>query len=213
METEKKTFSLKSIKRWLIGGVIVVLALLGYSRLNDEYNESVRRESQLSMLFLSNQNELSAYVSTFYEEASVANMKSEKMTKFMTDAVRGRYDKNGGFDGSAMVSMLKEAYPDMKEFGTFDKIIQHVKAGRESFKGKQEYLLDQIRTYKNWYREGFVRGYVMKKFIPSVHLEARIGDKVVTGKEALDLMERIILTGDTKKAYETGVMDPLTMPK
>jgi hypothetical protein len=203
----------KTLKRLAYGAVAVIALLLSYSCINGEYNESVRKETQLSALFSSNQNELSAYVSSFFEQANVANAKSEKMTKFMTDAIRGRYDKGGGFDGSAMISMIKEAYPDAKEFGIYDKIMAFVKAGRESFKGKQDYLLDQIRAYKVWYKEGIVRGLIMKKFIPSNNLEARIGDKVYTGKEALNMMERIILDSQTKKAYESGTMDPLQMPK
>lgn len=213
--TEAAGFSLtmKSLKKWLIWGGLAIAALLFYGKINGEYNQSVVKETNLSALFVSNQNELSAYVSSFYEQAGVANMKSEKMTKFMTDAIRGRYDKGGGFDGSAMMSMIKEAYPDVKEFGIYDKILAFVKAGREAFKGKQDYLLDQIRTYKVWYKEGIIRGIIMQKFIPSHNLEARIGDKVYYGKDALEKMETIILDKQTKNAYETGTMDPLQMPK
>jgi len=203
-----------SLKKALIMGGLALLLLLLYSCANSEYNESVHKETQLSALFLSNQNDLSAYVTSFYEQAGVANMKSEKMDKFMADAIRGRYDKQGGgFDGSALVSMIKEAYPDLKEFSIYDKMLDFIKAGRAEFKGKQDYLLDQIRTYKVWYKEGLLRGIVMQKFIPSNNLVARIGDKVYHGKEALDMMEHIILDRATLKAYESGTMDPLQMPK
>jgi hypothetical protein len=202
-----------SIKKWLVTAGIALSFLLLYSCVNSEYNDSVHKETQLSALFLDNQNELSAYITSFYEQAGVANMKSEKMDKFVTDAIRGRYDKSGGFDGSAFVSMIKEAYPDLKEFGIYDKILAHVKMGRELFKGRQTYLLDQIRTYKVWYKEGLLRGIVMQKFIPSNNLVARIGDKVYTGKDALNMMERIITDSTTKKAYESGTLDPLQMPK
>ncbi|HXK37897.1 MAG TPA: hypothetical protein VJ579_02420 [Candidatus Paceibacterota bacterium] len=208
------SFSWKKLKKWVYGAIAIIALLLSYSCVNDTYNESVPQETALSALFLSNQNELSSYVSGFYEQAGIANMKSDKMTKFMTDAVTGRYDKEGGgFDGSAMVSMIKEAYPGTNEFGIYDKILPFVKAGREAFKGKQDYLLDQIRTYNNWRRKGFARAYILKYFFPTNNLQARIGDKVYYGKEALEKMERIILDSQTKKAYETGVMDPLQMPK
>lgn len=201
---------------------MVVLGALGagllslYGFVNSVRNEGVGLETQLNAQYLANQNELSTFVSSFYEQVGVANLKSEKMDQIITDAVKGRYEGDGGGgygQGSPFFSAIVESYPDVKSLDIYDKIVSFVQSGRESYKNKQDKLLDQMRAYDTWRRTGLVRSQVVATLgFPSENLEARVGAKVVTGAAAREQMLLIVTTSDTKKAYETGTMEPLKVP-
>lgn len=192
---------------------VVALALYGY--VNGVRNEGLSMETQLSAQYLANQNELSTYVSSFYEQVGVANLKSEKMDQIITDAVKGRYEGEGGGygQGSPFFSAIVEAYPDVKGLDIYDKIVTFIQAGREAYKAKQDKLLDQLRGYDLWREQGLLRSQVVQFLgFPSKNLKAQIGTKVARGDDALAQMYLIVTTSDTKKAYETGTMEPLKVP-
>jgi hypothetical protein len=48
--------------------------------------------------------------------------------------------------------------------------------------------------------------------IPDDELQARIGKTVTRGRDAEDQMWTIVTTSSTQKAYDTGTMDPLSVP-
>lgn len=206
-------------------GLIITLAILAglfifgvsiFSTLNSYQKDGVSQETALSAQYLDNQNELSSYIATFYETIGVANLKSDKMDKILTDAVKGRYDgKTSAQPGQGQLfSAIVEAYPDIQNaMGIYDKIVDFIRAGREAFKQKQTKLLSMLQTYDNWRQSGLIRPAVLRVMgFPSDALEARIGSNVKRGAAARDQMYLIVLTGDALKAYETGRQDPLPIP-
>lgn len=200
----------------VLGAVGVGLLSL-YGFVNSTRNEGIGLETQLNAQYLANQNELSTFVSSFYEQVGVANLKSAKMDQILTDAVKGRYEgKDGGGYGqgsSPFFSAIVEAYPDVKSLDIYDKIVSFIQSGRESYKNKQDKLLDQMRAYDTWRKSGLVRSQVVATLgFPSENLEARVGTNVVRGVAAREQMLLIVTTSDTKKAYETGTMEPLKPP-
>jgi len=211
-----------------IGTVIAIAVVAGllisglgfYGYINGARTEGIGYETRLNAQYLDNQNELSTYVSSFYEQIGVGNLKSEKMTLFVTEAIKGKFeDKNGGKAdygrGGAFFSALVEAYPVVgQQFDIYDKIVTFIQAGREAYKNKQSKLLDQLRAYDFWRQDGMVRSWVVSSWLgfPSQVLEARIGTTVVRGAQARDQMYLIVTTSSTKRAYESGEMEPLTVP-
>ena len=195
--------------------VVVSLVLLGFSGLygylNNVRNTTINLETSLNAQYEDNQNELSNYVSSFYEKFRLAKFKSEKLNQILTDAIKGRYDKEGaGFGkGSPFFSAIVEAYPNLAELSVFDKIVDYVSAGREAFKNKQSKLLDQLRGYENWRKEGLLQNLVIEKAVGYPALKARVGKNYVSGAEALEQMHQIVLASEAKKAFESGTMDPL----
>lgn len=201
----------------LIGAVVVaalIMAIAGvYGYVDAERNAGIGMETQLNAQYLDNQNELSAYISSVYEQIGVAKLKSEKMNQILTDAVKGRYEgengKMGYGKGTPFFSAIVEAYPNL-DLTIFDKIATFVAAGREAYKNKQTKLLDQLRAYDRWRQEGLIHSQVVRVIgFPSDALEARVGTTVYRGKEAREKMYLIVLASDAKKAYETGTMEPL----
>ena len=205
-------------KKWLvIGGIaalaiIIVLYVIG--KMSSLQQEGVRMETQLNAQYVSNQNELSTYTSTFYETIGVANLKSDKMDQIITDAVKGRYEGHTSArpGQGQLFSAISEAYPNL-DLNVYDKIVEQIKAGRESYKQQQNKLLGMIATYDNWRASGlFQPAFIRFLGFPSDHLEARIGKDVKHGKDALEQMKLIVTTSSTQNAYETGTQDPLTVP-
>lgn len=199
-------------------GVVGAL-LLGVFGIYGKYNSlqmtAASYETGLNAQYLDNQNELSTYISKFYESVGIANLKSDKMDQIISDAVKGRYDGNSSakVGGGQLFSSIKEAYPTL-DMSQYDRILDLISAGRDSYKQKQSKLIDMLRAFDAW-RVG--SGAINKLLIGWMHipddeLQARIGKTVTRGREAEDQMWTIVTTASTQKAYDTGTMDPLTIP-
>lgn len=212
------------MKRGFIGVgaaiAIVVLAFLVfvcvslYSYANTLRNQSVGYETQLTAQYLANQAYLSAYVGGFYEQVGIANLKSEKMDKILTDAVKGRYEKSGGFSpNGALFSAIKEAYPDLGGLNIFDKMMDYISSKREGYRADQQKLLDMLRSYDKWREEGILQSWIIKSIlnVPSERLEARIGESVLKGQSARDKMYQIVLTEGITESYQKGTMKALSV--
>ena len=106
---------------------------------------------------------------------------------------------------------ITEAYPDLAGLNSYDKIMDYVSAGRESYKAIQDKLLDELRVYDIWRKQGIIDSFIIASVlgVPSDNLVASIGETSFHGKDALKKMNEIVLASDAKKAYETGTMDPL----
>jgi hypothetical protein len=205
-------------KGWIVSLLVLMVVSVGgltcYGYANDLRNEGIQLETSLTAQYASNQNELSTYISTFYEQLGLANRKSAVMDTILTHAVQGRYGENGFSAKGAFFSAVQEAYPDLtSNLAVYDKIMDHVSSGRQAFKGKQDQLLDRVRNYKNWLDQGFVQHSIIQFFgFPSDRLEAKVGGKTLAaGRIALAQMENIIVTGSTVEAYTTGRQDPLSV--
>lgn len=208
---------------FLFGGIaaaliaVIVLVTSCYSYTNNVRNTGIEKEQQLTAQYLDNQNYLSAYISGFHEQVSVAQAQSAVLDEILLDAVKGRYDE-GGFDvDSALFAAVVEAYPEASAqtlLSNWGKIQDYIASQREGYRNQQSKLLDILRSYDSWRKTGFVKNFVAGSVLgfPSENLEARVGDTVLRGPAARDKMYQIVLTRDAIKAYETGEMDPLEVP-
>jgi hypothetical protein len=195
---------------------VIVLALFGvYSKYNSLQMTAADYETQLNAQYLDNQNELSTYISKFYESVGIANLKSDKMDQILTDAVKGRYEGNSSakVGGGQMFSSIKEAYPNL-DMSQYDRILDLISAGRDAYKQKQSKLIDMLRGFdKRRVGSGAVNKLLIGwMHIPDDELQARIGKTVTRGRDAEDQMWTIVTTSSTQKAYDTGTMDPLSVP-
>ncbi len=198
----------------LIGlGVLAVILLIGlglYGKANSIQKTGVGYEKQLNATYLDNQNELSKFTSGFYEQLGIANAKSDQMDRILQDAVSGRYENAAQGQGGAMFSAMVEAYPDLAGLNSFDKVMDYVAAGRQSYKEQQSKLLDMIRVYETWSESGIIHSMLVDMMgYPSKNLEARIGTGVVTGELALQQMKLIVTSEGVQQAYTTGKQEPL----
>lgn len=207
-----------NMRKWIItGSVAVALLLVGsctYGTMVSIKNDGVSMEQNLSANYENNQNYLSSFVSTFYETTRLANLKSEKMDSILVHAVRGRYGDKGFSAQGAFFSAVAEQYPNL-DLTVYDKIITQVQAGREEFRNRQSALLDQLRSYETWKRQGFIRPlFISFLGFPTAELKARIGGATVaSGPEALEKFHQLVVTESVANAFQTGRQEPMTPPK
>ena len=192
---------------------LLFCAFVVYSYINGLRNQRVDFETRLPAQYLANQAYLSSFITGFYELIGIANVKSEKIDKILTDAVKGRYEQGGGYRTmeSALFSAIREAYPDLSGLNIFDKAADYVTANRVGYREDQTKLLDMLRAYDKWRASGIISSWVIKNILgtPTDNLVASIGDIKITGQAALDKMYTIVLVEGTAEAYKTGVMKPL----
>jgi hypothetical protein len=212
-------------KRWVqvVGGIVVfflIVSLFTYGKINSLHREGIDRETQLTATYLDAQNTLGAFISTFYEQVGIADRKSAQLDAVLSDAVKGRYDTTGlipavpgQVQGNQLISAIVEAYPDLSGLNTYDRILDTIAAGRQSFKNVQSVLLDKLRAYDRWRKQNIFGSLLIKVAgFPSDSLRAQIGTQFITGVAAENQMYVIVLPSDVSKAYTTGTLEPLTVP-
>lgn len=212
---------MSALKWVLVIGLVLLLALgaVGYyvyTVFDGIQREGVALETDLTRQYQVNQNELSSYISGFYEQLGIADRKSDKLDKIISDAVKGRYEgKTSAQPGQGtLFSAIVEAYPDLGGLDIYDKIVAYIQVKREAYKNAQDKLLQQLSDYSKWRNSGLVQKQLIRiAGFPSDVLRAQVGQGYVTGQAALDKMYIIVLTSETIKAYETGIQDPLQIPK
>ena len=210
-----ENIDLKKYSGWIILAVVVAFAFSLYGYANGIRNEGITKERQLGAQYLDNQNWLSAYISGFYEKVGLAGAQSDTFDKILTDAVKGRYDKSGGFSANgAFFAAVAEAYPDQSSLmAAWNSIQDYVTAGREGYRNQQSKLLDMLRAYDTWRETGFIKSAVVSAMdFPGKSLEARVGEMVLTGENARQKMYQIVLVQEATDAYTTGTMKPLAVP-
>jgi hypothetical protein len=196
---------------------ILVLTLMGgcslYGYANSVRTEGNEREQGLSAQYKVNQNDLSTYISTVYEQLDIANIKSAKMDTILTHAVQGRYGADGFKPNGQFFSAITEAYPDIKGTDVYDRILTAVQAGRAQFANKQDKLTDMKRAYNTWRYDGMLRSYFTQKYFPSKRLSVTVNGKTYTDSAALRMIDQMVLTQEAATAFETGKMAPLDLRK
>ena len=207
----------------LIAGTVIalVVVLFAYSLFNGLYNTGVQYEQRLKNQYLDNQNYLSAYISGFYEQVSVARGATDALDQILLDAVKGRYENTsaggGGYTvNSPFFNAIVEAYPEASPqelVKIWSKLQDYVASQREGYRNVQSKLLDMLRAYDTWRYSGLIQSKVVSIVgFPSQRLEARFGNNVLTGQRALDKMYELVLDSKTRQAYENGTLDPLEIP-
>lgn len=194
--------------------IVAVVAAVSVFALVTSYNSTrngiIQRESALTAQYLDNQNELSSYVLTVKEAMGVANVATEAVDKIITDAIQGRYEDKGNSgvgEAQFVVNAVHEAYPDINGVNVNYQNVQNaIIGGREAFKNQQTKLLDMIREYDTYRQTGLIHSTLVSWVgAPTDRLKAKVGDKELTGKEALEKMRTIVQSKDSLEAFETGV--------
>jgi hypothetical protein len=208
----------KYIKWAVIGGVILTVLILIislFSTINTVRNEGIAREAALTAQYKVNKDELSKYTAQFTESLGVADKGNDKLNKILSEAVQGRYDGNmEPGDTGSMFSAIQEAYPDLTATAeSYAKVQDLVVSGRDSYSTKQSKLVDMVREFDEWKKSGLIKSQIVSTIgFPSNDL--RVTDAGVTyrGQEALDRMDRVIVTEEAEEAYDSGTIKPMIQP-
>jgi uncharacterized protein (UPF0333 family) len=140
----------KEMNKTLIGvavflGVFVLLpAFVGISSYISYANYGNSTENLIEATYTNNKNILAQYGQKIAEIAQVPAMYRDDLNKVTTDAIQGRYGKDGS---KAVFHMLKEQNPTL-DSGMYRQIQQAIEAGRNEFQAAQTKEIDIIRQYK-----------------------------------------------------------------
>lgn len=207
-------------KSLIVLGIIGLVLFLGASYAISTYtsvrNEGNSRELTLTAFYKKTMVDYGQDRMAFTDSIGIAREKRDAMDKILVDAVSGRYNKGGAqVDNGKLISMVKEAYPDLSGLGVYDKIIEFVGRMRNKFAQNQEQLGKEIKEYNEWRKNGSLLHPVFVKWIgyPSDSLEVNIGGKVTRGQAALDMMSRPIVGNDTNQIFDSGTDQPTFTPE
>jgi hypothetical protein len=193
-------------KKWIVLGVLAVGLISLFIWASKLKTEGVHHESALTAQYSSDQNEYSNYGAALVEQLGVADEKKDAVIEIIAAYVSGRKSEGSG----KLVTMVKEAVPDLGSTAIYDKIVDYIQKGREQFKNKQDALLNKVAAYDNWRNEGLIRPLIIEYVLhfPTQNLRAQVGNNSVTGQAALDKMRVIVTTSDSQKTFETGTDKP-----
>lgn len=197
----------------VLAAIVIGFAAYAVGTYTSIRNEGRRQELALTAEYKAVQVNYGQFRTSFYDQIGIAREKRDAMDKILVDAVSGRYDKPGSpqIDSGKLFSAVVEAYPDLKgQLDIYDKILVFVQQGREKFAQDQNKLQKMVQDYNEWRTTGsFLHPTFAGWLFPSNSLEARIGDKVYRGQEALDKMSSVIVGADTGEIFDSGVDKPL----
>lgn len=198
-------------------GCLVILAVLfcGGCTLFNIYNgirsQAINMETKLTARFSANQTTLDALVVGVKEQVNLQFLAGDQMDQILRDALQGRYGEDGFDTSSALFLAVQEAYPEagLQELVVnWGKIQNYIQDGRATFKNDQQVLIDQVRQYNNWREEDLIRKIVLGFVgVPTENLVAQVGNTKYTRQDALDVMSRLVLSGETQGAFQTGTYD------
>ncbi len=225
MDTDKildKLGKIFSTPKGIIGGLAAIMAVIvlisGISEYVGTRNTGRELEIGLTKQFKTVQINYGQFRMQIHDELGIAREKRDAIDKIIVDAVAGRYNADGkendvtaGVDRGKLFSAIKEAYPDLEGLKIYDKILDHIQAGRKRFAAEQVQLADQVARYNTWRTTGWLlHPWMVEKLgFPSGNLEVQIGDKHLTGSQALEKMNVVIVGGDTQQVFDTGIDTPV----
>lgn len=189
--------------------VAIAVAMFYY----DTRDTAYEHQEALNAQYSDNQNRLSEYISSFYEQVGIADRQTDALDEILQDAIRGRYDdgEGGVVSRGTLAAAITEAYPDL-DLSIYERILDFIQEKRTEFRESQTLMLDRIRAFNQWRTTGRFLGQYFRSRYPDDRLVARTGDEELFGIDALRKMGELVLTGQAVEAFDSGEMDPLTLP-
>lgn len=125
-------------------GLFFFLLMVGSCSVISVYNDCGQQEAGIEAQYKQNQNNYANYFNKIKEMSSVPDMATSKLKEMYDSVMKGRY----GTDGSrAMFQFIQEQNPNFN-MGMYEKLMQTIESGRNSFEADQKSLLDKKRVYE-----------------------------------------------------------------
>lgn len=202
--------------------IITVLALVGLtfvggtwfaSEYTDTRNEGRGFELSLTADYKKGMSDYDQGRSSVLDRLHIADDKREGLEKLLRAGVESRKFEGtgGGVNRNAFISAVREAYPDLKQLGIYDKIADSVVGMRKDFASSQARLAAEVQKYNTWRTTGSLLHpfFVSLVGFPSKALEIKIGGTTYYGAEALAKMSTVVMSSTSQEIFNTGVDKPL----
>lgn len=200
---------------WAAALTVLVLVVSAVSTYVDIRNDG--NEQELGMVFQWNtmQARYSQGRLSVVDGLKIADNEKDALVQLLKTGVGQRSaftDANDRLDRNKFISVVHEAYPQLGGLNIYDRLFVEVQAMRTVFAADQGKLHDMVRAYDLWRTTGGLFQPLLVEWIgfPSKRLEIRIGQKVLTGPEALDKLSRAIISTSVQEIFESGKDRPIT---
>lgn len=180
-----------NFSKGLIATIIIgVFVLITAFACIGTYNNLVSLEQGIEASYKDNQNVYSSITNNMKSQGLVVKEYEDAVLKSIDKAIQGRYGTGGA---KQAILFLKEDNPRIDP-AIFSKLSAVIEAGYNKFEAAQTSRLDRIRIYKTELRS-----------FPNNMLAGALGFPKID----LAKYETIVVSSDTKKAFETGIADPV----
>jgi hypothetical protein len=193
--------------------IAVVMGLNGYTTTRNEGNT---KELALTAVAKQMMIDYSQDRAAAIDQLGIAHDKAGAFDKILSDVMAGRnVSGKGTVDRSALISSVREAYPDLKGLDIFDRIMDTVQRMRDKFAVRQTQLAGEVQKFNTWRVTGglFKPMWVSLCGFPSRQLELRTGTTTLYGQDALDKMSTVIMTADSQKIFRDSTDEQLDFGK
>jgi len=175
-----------------IVGVVAALALVCVGSYIGNYNYGNEAEKQITAEYSNMENILAQGALKVQEVAQVPGMMTDDLARVSREAMAGRYGTQGS---QAVFQWIQENYPGQLSPSLYIQIQQVIEAFRDKFTNAQTKFIDVKRSYET------NLGYLWKGFWLKI-----------AGYPKIDLEKFQIISSDSaKKAFETGIDEPLKL--
>jgi hypothetical protein len=192
----------------ILGGVFVVIALLCHLVFFPQsvLSDGNRQETGMNTAATAAFGEMHTCEVNTARVAQVAGAQTDAVDRVLKDAISGRYGTGAGLDQNKVFSLLQEAYPDLGKLNdTFANAMAVMTGCQSNFLAKENYMNKLANEFVAWQTGSwFSRTYGGDQF-PNDNLKIVIGTTVHTGADALQIMQRTVLSSDNVNAIETGI--------
>ena len=208
---------------WSILGTVILIIVIGVlcDRVffpNSVTSDGNRKQRELNSLTTDAFGAMHTCEVNTARAAQIAGAQTDAVDRVLKDAISGRYGTGANLDQNKVFSLLQEAYPDLTGLNaTFQDAMIVMTGCQKDFLAKQSRMNKAAQALESW-TDGswFTRTYGGDKF-PNEGLHVTLGARKHTAQDALDIMQRAVLSSDNINALETGVdesasEDPFNTP-
>lgn len=193
------------VRYWgaIAAAAVVVLVLLGYVIVHNEViSEGNQKQQTLIADYKATEVVLSDCEVKTRQAVGVAQAESGALNEYVDGAVQGRYTLGSSArpGSGSLFSAILEAYPETAGLAKAYETVQIIITGcRTHFADAQEQLQKQLALFESWRTGSWkVRTFGGSNY-PNDALEIKVGNEILTGKDAIHQMREVIATGETKE--------------
>ena len=173
-------------------GALLTIGLFIWGFYISAYDKGVSYETQIEAAWENNENILSAHKKKLHQALSTSKLNASQVEGIITKALEARYGEGGM---QASWAWIQENHPNLDQ--TINKqLMQIMEAGENEFKSAQTRMVDTKRGYEAAIQKQYLFGegwWLKLAGFPRINLD--------------DF--KIISTSDARRAFETGLDEPI----
>jgi hypothetical protein len=175
-------------------GVVFTLGLMLWGTYISNFDTGVQYENEIKAAWENNENILAAHKKKLHQALGTSKLNAKQVEGIITKALEARYGEGGN---KASWAWIQENHPNLDQ-SINKQLMQIMEAGENEFKTAQTRMVDTKRAYETALDKTYPLGsgwWLTMAGFPKITLDDY----------------KIITTKDAKKAFDTGIDEPMDM--